>query len=90
MTCYMGDATFLKIREVNLGLELPKSFVNAIGLGANSVRVSVSGRNLATFTKYIGLDPEVANFGAAAIRNNLDVAQYPPSRSIFFSIAVGF
>ena len=90
MTCYMGDATFLKIREVNLGVELPKSFVNAIGLGVNTVRVSVTGRNLATFTKYIGLDPEVANNGAAAIRNNLDIAQYPPSRSVFFNISVGF
>jgi hypothetical protein len=52
--------------------------------------VSVTGRNLATFTKYIGLDPEVANNGAAAIRNNLDIAQYPPSRSVFFNISVGF
>ena len=90
MTCYMGDATFLKIREVNLGVELPRSFINAIGLGVDNVRLSVTGRNLATFTKYIGLDPEVANFGAAAIRNNLDVAQYPPSRSVFFNISVGF
>jgi hypothetical protein len=90
MTCYMGDATFLKIREVNLGVELPKSWVNALGWGVDNVRLSVTGRNLATFTKYIGLDPEVANFGAAAIRNNLDVAQYPPSRSVFFNISVGF
>jgi hypothetical protein len=90
MSCYMGDATFLKIREVNLGVELPRSFVNAIGMGVDNVRLSVTGRNLATFTKYIGLDPEVANNGAAAIRNNLDVAQYPPSRSVFFNISVGF
>jgi len=90
MTCYMGNATFLKIREVNLGVELPKNWVHALGWGVDNVRVSVTGRNLATFTKYTGLDPEVANFGAAAIRNNLDIAQYPPSRAVFFNIAVGF
>jgi TonB-linked SusC/RagA family outer membrane protein len=90
MSCYMGDATFLKIREVNLGVELPKSWANALGLGVDNVRLSVTGRNLATFTKYIGLDPEVANFGSTAIRNNLDIAQYPPSRSVFFNISVGF
>ncbi len=90
MSCYMGDATFLKIREVNLGVELPKSWANALGLGVDNVRLSVTGRNLATFTKYIGLDPEVANFGSTAIRNNLDVTQYPPSRSVFFNISVGF
>jgi len=32
----------------------------------------------------------VANVGSAAIRNNLDVAPYPPSRSIFFDFSVGF
>ncbi len=90
MTCYMGDATFLKLREVNLGVELPQSWVRSLGWGVDNVRLSVTGRNLATWTSYIGLDPEVANFGAAAIRNNLDVTQYPPSRSIFFNISVGF
>jgi TonB-dependent starch-binding outer membrane protein SusC len=39
---------------------------------------------------YRGLDPEVANFGSAAIRNNLDVAPYPPSRSIFLNLSLGF
>jgi hypothetical protein len=32
----------------------------------------------------------VGNIGSAAIRNNLDVGPYPPTRSIFFSIGVGF
>ena len=90
MTCYMGDATFLKVREVNIGVALPQNWVRSLGWGVDNVRLSLTGRNLATFTKYIGLDPEVANFGAAAIRNNLDVTQYPPSRAIFFNISVGF
>jgi hypothetical protein len=32
----------------------------------------------------------VANFGPAAVRNNLDIAPYPPSRSFFLNITVGF
>jgi hypothetical protein len=39
---------------------------------------------------YSGLDPEVANFGSASVRNNLDISPYPPSRSIFFNVSVGF
>jgi TonB-linked SusC/RagA family outer membrane protein len=90
MSCYMGDATFLKVREVNVGVDLPREWISKLGWGVDNVRLSLSGRNLFTFQKYDGLDPEVANFGSAAIRNNLDVAPYPPSRSIFFSIGVGF
>jgi hypothetical protein len=62
----------------------------ARALKARNVRVGVSGRNLLTWQRYSGLDPEVANVGSAAIRNNLDVSPYPPSRSFFFNITVGF
>jgi hypothetical protein len=90
MTCYIADATFLKLREVNIGIDLPKSWVQSLGWGVDNVRLSLSGRNLLTFQKYDGLDPEVANVGAAAIRNNLDISPYPPSRSVFFSVGVAF
>lgn len=90
MNCYMGDATFLKVREVSIGLALPPRWAQSLGWGVDNVRLNVSARNLFSFQKYSGLDPEVANIGSAAIRNNLDVGPYPPSRSIFFSIAVGF
>ena len=48
------------------------------------------GRNLLRFTAYRGLDPEVSNFGNQAIVRNIDVAPFPPSRSFFFSIDLGF
>ena len=90
MTPYIEDASFLKVREVSLGVRVPNRLLQSARLGVDNVRVSLTGRNLFTWQKYSGLDPEVANFGSAAIRNNLDVAAYPPSRSIFFDIAVGF
>jgi hypothetical protein len=58
--------------------------------GVQSLRVSLTGRNLAMWAPYSGLDPEVGNFGSAAVRNNLDVGPYPPSRSVFFNLTVGF
>jgi hypothetical protein len=87
---YLEDATFVKVREVALSMNVPRRFVDPLLGSARSVRVGVTGRNLAMWTRYSGLDPEVANFGAAAVRNNLDIAPYPPSRSIFFNISVGF
>jgi hypothetical protein len=87
---YIEDATFLKVREVSLGVGLPTAWLNKVGLGLSSARVSITGRNLLTFQKYSGLDPEVANFGSAAIRGNLDIAPFPPSRSVFFNISLGW
>lgn len=89
MIPYIEDATFLKLRELSLGVTLPPRMLARMG-GVEDARISITGRNLFSWQKYSGLDPEVANLGSAAIRNNLDVAAYPPSRSIFLNIALGF
>ena len=87
---YIEDASFVKLREVSINYDVPTDVVNAIGLGARTLSVGISGRDLAMWAGYSGLDPEVANFGSTAVRNNLDISPYPPMRSIFFNIAVGF
>ena len=87
---YIEDADFVKLREVSIGAELPRRLFGTVLSAADRVSVSVTGRNLWMWKKYSGLDPEVANFGPAAVRNNLDIAPYPPSRSFFLNISVGF
>jgi len=78
MTPFIEDATFLKLREVSLGWLVPQRLTSAAGLGVRDVRLGLSARNLKTWSNYSGLDPEVANLGD------------PPSRSFFFTLAVGF
>ncbi|TVR64915.1 MAG: SusC/RagA family TonB-linked outer membrane protein [Gemmatimonadales bacterium] len=90
ITPYIEDASFVKVREVALDVAVPREYTDALRLGTRSLRVGLTGRNVFMWTRYSGLDPEVANFGAAAVRNNLDIAPYPPSRSLFFNISVGF
>jgi TonB-linked SusC/RagA family outer membrane protein len=90
MTPYIEDASYLKLRELSVRATLPQSWISRAHLGARNLSVGVSGRNLLTWQRYSGLDAEVANLGSAAIRNNLDVAPYPPSRSFFFDFSVGF
>jgi len=85
---YVQDGSYLKLRDVNLGYDVPTAV--ASHFGARTARISFSGRNLLRFTPYKGLDPEVSNFGNQAIARNIDVAPFPPSRSFFFSIDVGF
>lgn len=87
---YTQDAGFVKLREVTLGWEVPSDVVESIWGGFESVRLTVSGRNLLTFTDYRGLDPEVSNFGQENFARNVDVAPYPPSRSFWFGIETAF
>ena len=87
---YLEDASFLKLREVTLSYEVPPALLGRFWRSARSARVSLSGRNLLTVTDYSGLDPEVSNFGNQNIARNIDVAPFPPSRSFWFGIDLGF
>ena len=88
---YVQSGTYLKLREVNLSYNLPSRLTSGIfGRNIQTARLSLTGRNLLRFTPYHGLDPEVSNFGRQAIVRNIDVAPFPPTRSFFFSIDLGF
>jgi TonB-linked SusC/RagA family outer membrane protein len=88
---YIQSGTYLKLREVNLSFNLPDRLTSGLfGRSIRTARLSLTGRNLLRFTPYHGLDPEVSNFGRQAIVRNIDVAPFPPSRSFFFSIDLGF
>jgi hypothetical protein len=76
---------------VNLSFNVPESITSRIfGRAVRYTRLSLTGRNLLRITPYRGLDPEVSNFANQAIVRNIDVAPFPPSRSFFFSIDLGF
>ncbi len=88
---YVQDGSYLKLREVTLAYTLPSHITSSLfGSNMRYARLSLSGRNLLRFTGYRGLDPEVSNFGNQAIVRNVDVAPFPPSRSFFLSIDLGF
>ncbi len=88
---YVQDGSYLKLREVNLSYNLSDRTTAALfGSAIRTARLSLTGRNLLRITPYDGLDPEVSNFGNQAIVRNIDVAPFPPSRSFFFSIDLGF
>jgi len=87
---YLESATFVKLREITLAYELPTGLTTRVWSGMRKVRLSVSARNLLTFTPYSGFDPEVSNFGNQPIFRNIEVAPYPASRSFWTSIDASF
>ncbi|PWJ57901.1 TonB-linked SusC/RagA family outer membrane protein [Dyadobacter jejuensis] len=55
-TFYLDDLSYLRLKNIQIGYNLPSAWMKAIGL--SNFRIYASSENLATFTKYRGLDPE--------------------------------
>jgi TonB-dependent starch-binding outer membrane protein SusC len=88
---YVYDASFVKLREIAVSYQLPEGLTSQLfGGRASNVRLELAGRNLKTWTDYPGVDPEVSNFGSQSISRFIDLAPFPPTRSFFFTIGVGY
>ena len=87
---YIEDGSYVKLRELSLGYQVPAGLLGRLSGGLESGRITFSARNLLTFTNYSGMDPEVSNFGNQPIARNIDVAPFPASRSFWLSLDVTF
>jgi TonB-linked SusC/RagA family outer membrane protein len=88
---YVEKTGFVKLREVTLGYEVPTDLTGRLFAGrVQTARIDLSGRNLLTWTRYSGLDPEVSNFGNQALGRFQDVTPYPPSRTYYLTINTTF
>lgn len=56
-TRYLEPGDYLKLKSISLSYDLPKKWLKS--LNVNSLRISVGGENLLTFTKFSGDDPEI-------------------------------
>jgi TonB-linked SusC/RagA family outer membrane protein len=59
---YPQDASYTRIKDATLSYTMPKALTDQLKLGGATV--FISGRNLATFTKWFGWDPE-AGYGTS-------------------------
>ena len=75
---YMEQGDFWKLREVSVRYDLPEFITSRIGASRGSL--TVSGRNLGTWTDYTGMDPEINWNGSG---DNFGVSEFltqPPVR----------
>jgi TonB-linked SusC/RagA family outer membrane protein len=83
---FVEDGSFAKLRELSLTYNLEGRIPAMAGFSSMDLRVA--GRNLKTWTKYKGLDPEANLGGAEFLTQGLDYFNSPQVRSLV--ISVGF
>jgi TonB-linked SusC/RagA family outer membrane protein len=72
---------YTRIKDITLNYSFPDNITNRIGV--NALSVYVSGRNLYTFTDWIGWDPEERSIGRGSDKWDIN---YPSVRTIVFGI----
>ncbi len=94
---YVQDASYVRIREIGLYYNIPMKNTSVL----KAIRVGVSANNFFTWTKYVGYDPEVSNFGSNTITTaqtrgsnglstGVDVMPFPASKRASFHVGVDF
>ena len=81
------DATFLRIQNISLAYNMPKKWLNALGIKAAKIYGTVE--NLHTFTDYIG-NPDTNSYSTNPMLRGADYNTYPLSRKYIFGVNVTF
>ncbi len=91
-TRFLENASYTRLKNLQVGYTVPSSAVNRFGLSA--VRVYFSGTNLLTFTRFHGLDPEMTVSDNAKTTGDLaggmDWGTYPVARSYNLGVNLTF
>lgn len=82
-TLWTRDASYLRLKNVEIGYTIPAHVLHRIGL--QSIRVYVNGTNLVTWSGlFPGEDPEIPTF------NDSDYEPYPIIRTVNFGLTLSF
>jgi len=89
-TAYVEPADYLKLRQVSLSYSLPNQLFAFTHGRIGSAKLSLTGRNLLAQFKYDGLDPELSTNGNQTVTRGQEITNYPPTRSYFLGLELGF
>lgn len=84
---WIENATYVRLENLSVAYTLPKSMTKFADL-----RISVSGQNLFTITKYKGIDPAGNSFhsGGGNANAGIDMGTYPNPRTFTFGVRATF
>jgi hypothetical protein len=85
---YLYSGSYLRVKQLTLGYNLPKTILNKVKI--ERAKVYVRGQNLFTFTDYKGWDPEVnSDYQDSNINQGVDFYAVPQLKTIVFGINIG-
>ncbi|WP_071146086.1 SusC/RagA family TonB-linked outer membrane protein [Bacteroides ihuae] len=93
---YVEDGSYLRLKALTIGYTLPRSLTNKLNI--DNLRVYIGGKNLLTFTKYNGFDPEVGDqdtTDGTNLTRGVDGSTswdltFPNSREYFMGVQLAF
>jgi TonB-linked SusC/RagA family outer membrane protein len=77
---FIEDATYIRLKNITLGISLPEAITKRLGTG--KMRLYGSIQNAFTLTNYTGFDPEVGG--------GVDYGFYPQARTYLFGFNLSF
>lgn len=83
---FVEDGSYLRIKNIQLGYNFPKSWIEKAGM--RSLRIYGSVTNLVTFTSYQGYDPNISS--GSPLDSGIDIGYYPQARNFIGGIKVTF
>lgn len=75
------DASFMRLKNLTIGYDLPREWIERQEV-IKSARIFFSGRNLLTFTKFQGIDPEV--------NHSVSMGVNPNTKQVSVNFELGF
>ncbi len=87
-TWWVEDASFLRVKDIQLGYALPVGWTQ--NLNISKARIYVSGVNIFTFTDYSGYDPESPLNSDEPTLPGVDSNKYPLPRTIIAGFQLEF
>lgn len=81
---WVEDASYIRLKNIMLGYNLPLSLTRKINI--KNLRVFVSATNLVTITDYTGYDPETSAYNSNDAQIGVDFSNYPQSK--FYNIGL--
>jgi TonB-linked SusC/RagA family outer membrane protein len=89
---FVEDGSYLRLRELAVNINVPKSWMAKIGLEElSNTRLGIVGRNLWTKTDYTGYDPDVSGPGGGnPFAYRVDYFTYPTYRTITMMLELGY
>jgi hypothetical protein len=82
------DASYIRLKNVTLGYNLPASLLQRAHV--KNLRVYVSATNLFTITDYTGFNPEGSAYGTTTAMPGIDQGGYPLTKTYLVGLNIGF